>query len=49
MSYRARRAARREARILATLPPVPLRADDEDRSPDYCFTCGRRCGSQPHQ
>ncbi|NEA19836.1 hypothetical protein [Streptomyces halstedii] len=48
MSYRARRAAHREARILASLPPVPVPAD-EDRSPDYCFTCGRRCGSQPHK
>ncbi|MEV4966679.1 hypothetical protein AB0886_05345 [Streptomyces sp. NPDC024062] len=48
MTYRARLAARREARILASLPPVPVRTS-EDRSPDYCYTCQRRCGSQPHQ
>ncbi|MFI7563820.1 hypothetical protein ACIBVM_18520 [[Kitasatospora] papulosa] len=47
MTYRARLAARRNARILASLPPVPV--PNEDRSPDYCFTCQRRCGSQPHQ
>lgn len=48
MTYLARLAARRDRRILASLPPVPV-PTDEDRSPDYCFTCGRRCGSQPHQ
>lgn len=48
MTYRARLAARRDRRILASLPPVPVPAD-EDRDPLFCFTCGRRCGSQPHK
>jgi hypothetical protein len=39
---------RRERRILAALPPVPV-PNDEQRDPDWCWTCGRKCGSQPHQ
>lgn len=49
MTYRARLTARRNARILASLPPVPVRSDDPQRDPDWCWTCGRKCGSQPHQ
>lgn len=49
MTYRARLAARRDRRILASLPPVPALSNDPQRDPDWCWTCGRKCGSQPHQ
>jgi hypothetical protein len=49
MTITARRATRRERRILAALPPVPLPIpSDPQRDPDWCWTCGRKCGSQPH-
>lgn len=38
MTYRARLTARRNARILASLPPVPLANDDPQRSPDWCHS-----------
>ncbi|MFE4328710.1 hypothetical protein ACFRQM_04425 [Streptomyces sp. NPDC056831] len=39
MTFTARRRARRERRILAALPPVPVRAtEDEMRSPDWCHS-----------
>jgi hypothetical protein len=42
---------RRERRILASLAPVAIApvANDEQRDPDYCWTCGRKCGSQAHR
>jgi hypothetical protein len=52
MTITARRATRRERRILAALPPVTVPArpvsNDPTRDPDWCWTCGRKCGSQPH-
>lgn len=44
-------ASRRERRILAALPPVRIPsppANDPQRDPDWCWTYGRKCGSQPH-
>lgn len=46
MTYRERRAARRARRLLAALPPVIVPNDERD--PNYCYTCRRVCGSQPH-
>ncbi|MFF2014023.1 hypothetical protein ACFVWY_33860 [Streptomyces sp. NPDC058195] len=37
---------RRDRRILAALPPVVIVNDERD--PDFCWTCMRKCGSQPH-
>lgn len=45
---RLARNARRKERT--TVRPRPLAAtEDEQRDPDYCWTCGRKCGSQAHR
>ncbi|MET8399596.1 hypothetical protein [Streptomyces sp900116325] len=46
----ARRLADRHlARLARTTGDTPVTtANDEQRDPDYCWTCGRKCGSQPH-
>jgi hypothetical protein len=32
------------------LPAFVLSAtEEEQRDPDYCWTCGRKCGSQAHR
>ncbi|MCX5362900.1 hypothetical protein OG864_29820 [Streptomyces sp. NBC_00124] len=45
---RLARNARKKER--PTLQPAPIAAtEDEQRDPDYCWTCGRKCGSQAHR
>ncbi|GGW68108.1 hypothetical protein [Streptomyces griseoloalbus] len=50
-----RRAARRRAdralyRLAHRGDTVHTAAtEDEQRDPDYCWTCGRKCGSQAHR
>ncbi|MFF3353363.1 hypothetical protein ACFYWN_12060 [Streptomyces sp. NPDC002917] len=44
-----RRADRHLARLARTTGATAMTlANDEQRDPDYCWTCGRKCGSQAH-
>lgn len=47
--HRRRIADRDLARLARTTgAPAVTIANDEQRDPDYCWTCGRKCGSQAH-
>ncbi|MEH0555995.1 hypothetical protein [Streptomyces sp. B21-101] len=41
------RKARRP--VKPTAAAILAATEDEQRDPDYCWTCGRKCGSQAHR
>ncbi|MGW0134851.1 hypothetical protein [Streptomyces sp. NPDC003299] len=44
------RLARNTRKDRTTVKPDHLAAtEDEMRDPDFCWTCGRKCGSQAHR
>lgn len=50
-AWAARRTADRHLAHLARLDRTETNpmAEDPTRDPNYCYTCGRVCGSQPHR